>query len=194
MAKTDPVRGRFAADRRQRLPEHGDPLQQPAVPGQPEGGRHPRQQHDPSRRQLRHPGLHGADEEVLGDEQARRDARRRLPDSPRSHFRAMDIWHTCEPEKVGTEGWLGRAPASSTPTRKTSSRPSALGRACRAAGRCPACRWPASPAIWNVRLPAAASRATQRAACARALRQDVQPRDRQRPGHGLPGRDRRSTC
>ena len=28
--------------------------------------------------------------------------------SPRSHFRSMDIWHTCEPEKVGTEGWLGR--------------------------------------------------------------------------------------
>jgi uncharacterized protein (DUF1501 family) len=27
----------------------------------------------------------------------------------RSHFRAMDIWHTAEPEKVGTEGWLGRA-------------------------------------------------------------------------------------
>ena len=29
--------------------------------------------------------------------------------SPRSHFRSMDIWHTCEPEIVGTEGWLGRA-------------------------------------------------------------------------------------
>src|ERR1700749_1853519 len=29
-------------------------------------------------------------------------------DSPRSEFRSMDIWHTCEPEKVGTEGWLGR--------------------------------------------------------------------------------------
>src|SRR5207302_1545738 len=29
-------------------------------------------------------------------------------ESPRSHFRAMDIWHTCEPVKVGTEGWLGR--------------------------------------------------------------------------------------
>ncbi len=27
----------------------------------------------------------------------------------RSHFRSMDIWHTCEPDKVGTEGWLGRA-------------------------------------------------------------------------------------
>ena len=28
--------------------------------------------------------------------------------SPRSHFRSMDIWHTCEPNKVGTEGWVGR--------------------------------------------------------------------------------------
>ena len=28
--------------------------------------------------------------------------------SPRSHFRAMDIWHTCEPEIVGTEGWVGK--------------------------------------------------------------------------------------
>ena len=27
----------------------------------------------------------------------------------RSHFRSMDIWHTCEPDKIGTEGWLGRA-------------------------------------------------------------------------------------
>ena len=26
-----------------------------------------------------------------------------------SHFRSMDIWHTCEPEIIGTEGWLGRA-------------------------------------------------------------------------------------
>jgi uncharacterized protein (DUF1501 family) len=29
--------------------------------------------------------------------------------SPRSHFRSMDIWHTCEPNKLGTEGWLGKA-------------------------------------------------------------------------------------
>ena len=28
--------------------------------------------------------------------------------SPRSHFRSMDIWHTCEPDVVGTEGWAGR--------------------------------------------------------------------------------------
>ena len=31
------------------------------------------------------------------------------PNSSRSHFRAMDIWQTCEPDTVGTEGWVGRA-------------------------------------------------------------------------------------
>jgi uncharacterized protein (DUF1501 family) len=30
------------------------------------------------------------------------------PNPSRSHFRSMDIWHTCEPDKVGDEGWLGR--------------------------------------------------------------------------------------
>ena len=30
------------------------------------------------------------------------------PNPNRSHFRSMDIWHTCEPERVATEGWLGR--------------------------------------------------------------------------------------
>ena len=30
------------------------------------------------------------------------------PDSSRSHFRAMDVWHTCEPIEIGTEGWVGR--------------------------------------------------------------------------------------
>ena len=28
--------------------------------------------------------------------------------SPRSHFRAMDIWHTCEPDSIGINGWLGK--------------------------------------------------------------------------------------
>jgi uncharacterized protein (DUF1501 family) len=31
------------------------------------------------------------------------------PSPNRSHFRSMDIWHTCEPEKISDEGWLGRA-------------------------------------------------------------------------------------
>ena len=38
------------------------------------------------------------------------------PNSPRSHFRSMDIWHTCEPNKVGTEGWVGRAIRDLDPT------------------------------------------------------------------------------
>ena len=31
------------------------------------------------------------------------------PNSNRSHFRGMDIWHTCEQDRVGTNGWLGLA-------------------------------------------------------------------------------------
>ncbi len=31
------------------------------------------------------------------------------PNASYSHFRSMDIWHTCEPDAQGTEGWLGRA-------------------------------------------------------------------------------------
>lgn len=30
------------------------------------------------------------------------------PNSNRSHFRGMDIWHTCEPDRLVTEGWLGK--------------------------------------------------------------------------------------
>ena len=30
------------------------------------------------------------------------------PHPSRSHFRSMDIWHTCEPDTIGQEGWLGR--------------------------------------------------------------------------------------
>ena len=26
----------------------------------------------------------------------------------RSHFRSMDVWHTAEPEKIGSSGWLGK--------------------------------------------------------------------------------------
>ncbi len=36
--------------------------------------------------------------------------------SSRSHFRGMDIWHTCEPEIMGIEGWLGRAIRDLDPT------------------------------------------------------------------------------
>ena len=31
------------------------------------------------------------------------------PNPNRSHFRSMDVWHTAVPDKVGADGWLGRA-------------------------------------------------------------------------------------
>ena len=31
------------------------------------------------------------------------------PNPNRSHFRSKDVWYTAEPEKVGTQGWLGAA-------------------------------------------------------------------------------------
>jgi len=40
------------------------------------------------------------------------------PNPSRSHFRSMDIWHTCEPTKVGDEGWVGRALRDLDPTKE----------------------------------------------------------------------------
>ena len=38
------------------------------------------------------------------------------PNPNRSHFRSMDIWHTAEPDKIGTQGWLGQAIRALDPT------------------------------------------------------------------------------
>ena len=40
------------------------------------------------------------------------------PNPIRSHFRSMDIWHTAEPAKMATEGWLGRAIKEIDPQRE----------------------------------------------------------------------------
>ena len=40
------------------------------------------------------------------------------PNSSRSHFRAMDIMHTCEPEKLGIEGWVAKAIRELDPTKE----------------------------------------------------------------------------
>ncbi len=39
------------------------------------------------------------------------------PNPNRSHFRSMDIWHTAEPAKMITEGWLGKAIRDLDPNR-----------------------------------------------------------------------------
>ena len=38
------------------------------------------------------------------------------PNPNRSHFRSRDVWHTAEPDKVGTVGWLGAAIRDLDPT------------------------------------------------------------------------------
>ena len=40
------------------------------------------------------------------------------PNSSYSHFRSMDIWHTCEPETQGSVGWLGRTLKNLDPNAK----------------------------------------------------------------------------
>jgi len=38
------------------------------------------------------------------------------PNPNYSHFRSMDIWYTCEPEKMATDGWLGKMVREIDPT------------------------------------------------------------------------------
>jgi uncharacterized protein (DUF1501 family) len=38
------------------------------------------------------------------------------PNPNYSHFRSMDIWYTCEPDKIATDGWLGRTVHEIDPT------------------------------------------------------------------------------
>jgi uncharacterized protein (DUF1501 family) len=40
------------------------------------------------------------------------------PNSIRSHFRSMDIWHTCEPDTLGTQGWLALAARDLDPNKE----------------------------------------------------------------------------
>ena len=70
--------------------------------------------------------------------------------SPRSHFRSMDIWHTCEPDKVGTEGWLGRVAREYDPNKENVVTVVSFGPSLfRARWWCPAFRWRAWPAPWR---------------------------------------------
>ena len=111
--------------------------------------------------------------------------------SPRSHFRSMDIWHTCEPEKVGTQGWLGQVAREYDPKKENvvtvvSFGPS-LFRALVAPGVPVACV--AGPLEKYGFLPQH-SGAGAAPASARSLREDVRPGGGQRRD-GIPRHDRR---
>ena len=40
------------------------------------------------------------------------------PNPSYSHFRSMDIWHTCEPDTLGVEGWLGKVVVDLDPNKE----------------------------------------------------------------------------
>jgi len=69
-------------------------------------------------------------------------------DSPRSHFRSMDIWHTCEAEKVGTEGWLGRVVREFDPKKENVVTAVSFGPCCAHAVPLRA-KTHAAPILWN---------------------------------------------
>jgi len=89
-------------------------------------------------------------------------------DSPRSHFRAMDIWHTCEPEKVGTEGWLGRVAREFDPNKENVVQVVSMGPSLPRSLVPPACRSPASQGPWNATAFCRRSRATSAPMCSTA--------------------------
>src|SRR4030095_1667088 len=96
--------------------------------------------------------------------------------SPRSHFRSMDIWHTCEPEKVGTQGWLGQVAREYDPRKENVVNTVSFGQRlfpALGAGR-PwssrgVCVWPAG----EIRVPAQYPGTGAAPAGARSLREDV---------------------
>ena len=112
------------------------------------------------------------------------------PNAPRSHFRSMDIWHTCEPNKLGTEGWLGRATREIDPHKEnvltTVSFGPSLFRALTLPGVPVAC----VDNLDNYGLLPGVSEQRQRTPHSGVVCAYVLPGYRQRPGHGLPGPDR----
>ena len=60
------------------------------------------------------------------------------PNSSRSHFRGMDIWHTCEPDVISTEGWIAKLARELDPRSENALTAVSFGRglprACAAAG------------------------------------------------------------
>ena len=113
------------------------------------------------------------------------------PNPNRSHFRAMDIWHTCEPERVATEGWLGRVIRDLDPQAENVLTGGEL-RARTAPGAGPARR--AGGLRWLAGEPRLPHRHRRRGAPLQGvgrLRPDVRTGHRLRPGPGLPGPHRR---
>jgi len=104
MATNDPCVVVLAADRRQRLSEFDDPLQQPAVPRQPSAVGIGDNQIIHLDKDYGIPDYMAPMKKFWDEDKLAVLHGVGFKDSPRSHFRAMDIWHTCEPERSEPKG------------------------------------------------------------------------------------------
>ena len=105
--------------------------------------------------------------------------------SPRSHFRSMDIWHTCEPDKVGTEGWLGRSLRELDPDAENPVTGVNIGQALPRALVAPAVSVASVADLSNYGLLTSIEEQEQRNKMLERFLQHVRPGGRQRTGHGL---------
>ena len=114
--------------------------------------------------------------------------------SSRSHFRAMDIWHTCEPNKVGTEGWLGRAIREIDPNKENVLTAVNIGRGL------PRALVVSGVPVHLGRRPGQRRSYDQHRGTGEAkqgsrnVQEDVRSGNRLRAGVGIPGADRGRTC
>ena len=112
------------------------------------------------------------------------------PNPIRSHFRSMDIWHTAVPEKMVTDGWLGRAIRELDPNKENVLTAVNFGRGLPRALAAPGVSVGLGGRPGELRGthrdqgPGPEDRGPGR------IRQDVLAPDRQRPGERLPVPDR----
>ena len=113
--------------------------------------------------------------------------------SPRSHFRAMDIWHTCEPDSIGINGWLAKVVRDLDPVGENVLKGVSLGQ-----GLPRALSMKGVPVTSVNHLPTygvlssnpGIASEQERAPVVGELRPHVRSRHRHRTDHGLPGTGR----
>ena len=93
----------------------------------------------------------------------------------RSHFRSMDIWHTCEPVKVGDEGWIGRASRQIDPEGENPIGTVNIGHGLPRALVAPAFRWRRSPISPATGCSRASSASRSARGCWRGSRRCTRP-------------------
>ena len=107
--------------------------------------------------------------------------------SPRSHFRSMDIWHTCEPDTLGTEGWLGRVIRELDPNKENVVTAVSMGPTLFRALALPGVPVACVDDLNNYGLLTTITSEQRRDKLLERYKRPLRPRDRQRTRYGLPG-------